>query len=105
MPLSSSRWRRVSESAYAWEREALEYLGEQLPNQEPLRMWSNFEFVSNDGHVNEVDALILTAKGLFLVEIKSRPARKLAGDAYTWSWTDGPRTVETDNPLLLTDRK
>jgi hypothetical protein len=68
-------------------------------------MWSNFEFISNDGHINEVDALILTSKGLFLVEIKSRPARRLTGDAYAWSWLDGSRTVETDNPVILTDRK
>lgn len=68
-------------------------------------MWSNFEFVSNDGHISEVDALVLTSKGLFLVEIKSRPARRLVGDAYTWSWVDGSRTVETDNPVIPTDRK
>src|SRR4051812_46054358 len=105
MPLSSSRWRRVSESAYAWEREALDYLAEQLPNQEPIRMWSNFEFVSNDGHVNEIDALILTGKGLFLVEIKSRPAKTLSGDAYTWTWQDGSRVSESDNHVILIDRK
>src|SRR5262249_62307754 len=67
--------------------------------------WSNFEFVSNDGHVNEVDALILTAKGLFLVEIKSRPAKTLSGDAYAWTWQDGARVSESDNHVILTDRK
>ena len=105
MPLAPARWRKVSDSAYPWEREALEFLAARLPNREPVRVWSNFEFVSNDGHVNEVDALVLTAKGLFLVEIKSRPARKLTGDAYAWAWTDGARAVHTDNPLVLTDRK
>src|SRR2546430_8047390 len=54
-------------------------------------MWSNFEFISNDGHINEVDALVLTSKGLFLIEIKSRPARRLTGDSYAWSWLDGSR--------------
>jgi hypothetical protein len=97
MPLSPSRWRRVSDSDFPWEREALQFLADHLPNQEPVRMWSNFEFISNDGHINEVDALILTAKGLFLVEVKSRPAKRLAGDAFNWSWTDGGRTIETDN--------
>lgn len=105
MPLPPARWRRPSESEFPWEREALEFLAEHLPNQEPVRMWSNFEFLSNDGHVNEIDALILTAKGLFHVEIKSRPARRLGGDAYTWSWTDAGRAVEADNPLIPTDRK
>jgi Nuclease-related domain len=105
MALPPSRWRRVSESEFPWERDALQWLADQLPNQEPTRMWSNFEFISNDGHINEVDALILTAKGLFLVEIKSRPAQRLSGDAYAWSWVDGGRIVETDNPLVPTDRK
>lgn len=105
MPVSAPRWRRVTESQYPWEREALEFLAEHLPGQEPVRLWSNFEFVSHDGYVSEVDALVLTAKGLFLVEIKSRPARRLTGDAYTWSWVDGPSAVETDNPVVATDRK
>jgi Nuclease-related domain len=105
MPITPSRWRKVSESEYPWEREALEFLAEQLPGQDPVRMWSNFEFISNDGHINEVDALILTGKGLFLVEIKSRPARRLTGDAYTWSCKDGSRTVESDNVVIPTDRK
>ena len=105
MPLAPPRWRRVSESQFPWEREALEYLGRELPNAEPVRMWSNFEFVSADGHINEVDALVLTSKGLFLIEIKSRPARTLAGDAYAWTWIDGARRVESENPLILADRK
>lgn len=105
MPLTAPRWRRVTESQFPWEREALEFLAEHLPGQEPVRLWSNFEFVSNDGYVNEVDALVLTTKGLFLVEIKSRPARRVSGDAYTWTWGDGPSAVETDNPLIPTDRR
>jgi hypothetical protein len=105
MPLTAPRWRRVTESQYPWEREAIEFLATHLPGHEPVRLWSNFEFVSNDGYVNEVDALVLTAKGLFLVEIKSRPARRVSGDAYAWTWGDGPSAVETDNPLIPTDRK
>src|SRR5580765_8022656 len=105
MPITPSRWRKVSDSEFPWEREALEFLAHELAGQEPVRMWSNFEFISNDGHIGEVDALILTSKGLFLVEIKSRPARRLTGDSYAWSWLDGARAVETDNPLIPTDRK
>lgn len=105
MPLSPARWRKASESEFPWERDALQYLADQLPDREPVRLWSNFEFVSADGHLNEVDALVLTSKGLFLIEIKSRPARRLSGDAYTWTWVDGTRSIETDNPLVLADRK
>lgn len=105
MPLTPPRWRKVAESEFPWEREALEFLAQGLPGAEPVRMWSNFEFVSSDGHINEVDALVLTGKGLFLIEIKSRPARTLTGDAYAWTWIDAARRIETDNPLILADRK
>jgi hypothetical protein len=33
-----------------------------------IRAWANFEFIDDDGKVNEVDALILSPGGLFLVE-------------------------------------
>ena len=73
MPLSSHRWRAITESEFPWEREALDYLKEELPDQEPFRAWSNFEFISDDERIYEVDLLVLTRKGLFFVEIKSRP--------------------------------
>ena len=37
MPLSPNRWRTISESEFPWEREALDYLREALPDQEPFR--------------------------------------------------------------------
>lgn len=58
----------MSESEFPWEREALEFLAQELPAEEPVRMWSNFEFVSNDGQIGAVDALILTRKGMAVAE-------------------------------------
>ena len=69
------RWQALAESSYPWEQDALLYLRERLPDQEPIRAWANAEFLSLDGRMNEVDLIVLTAKGLFLVEIKSRPGR------------------------------
>lgn len=74
MALSSNRWTVISPSEYQWERDALEYIRESLPDNESYRAWSNFEFISDDGSINEVDLLIATPCGLFLIEIKSRPA-------------------------------
>ena len=74
------RWTAVSESAYAWEAEAIDWLRDRLPDSEAYRGWSNLEFVAQDGSVNEVDALIMTPTKLLLVEIKSRPG-KVEGDA------------------------
>ncbi len=104
MALGTGRWHVISESAYAWEREALEWLREHLPNHDPWHVWTNFEFIDDDGRVNEVDALVMAPAGMFLVEIKSRPG-ELRGDAHTWVWNTDGREFSVDNPRLLTDRK
>jgi serine/threonine protein kinase len=98
------RWTVVSPSAYEWEREALEFLREHLPDHDPWRAWSNLEFVDDDGRVNEVDLLVLTPNGLVLVEIKSRPGT-IHGDPHSWSWITDGRRATYDNPLLLANRK
>ncbi|MGY1621049.1 BREX system serine/threonine kinase PglW [Geodermatophilus sp. SYSU D00965] len=103
MRSDSPRWTQVTPSAFAWEREALEHVKALLPDAEPYRAWANFEFVADDGTVNEVDLLVACPRGLYLVEIKSRPGR-LTGDAGTWTWR-GERTRTDDNPLLLANRK
>lgn len=104
MTLSESRWQAIHPSSFPWEREALEFVRQHLPDRSPYRAWSNFEFVAQDGSINEVDLLVLGAEALFLVEIKSRPG-EVRGDAGTWTWSDAGRTRTLDNPLLLADRK
>ncbi|MEF8723740.1 MAG: BREX system serine/threonine kinase PglW [Candidatus Accumulibacter delftensis] len=104
MPMSLSRWQAVAQSQFAWEREALDWLRKQLPDREPWHAWTNFEFIDEEGKVNEVDALILTPAGLFLIEIKSRPG-VVAGDAHTWLWVTDGRERACDNPLILANRK
>jgi Nuclease-related domain len=102
--MRTGRWTAVSQSAFEWEREALDFLRQHLPDREPWRAWSNFEFIDDEGRVNEVDVLVLTPAGLVLVEVKSRPGT-LRGDAYSWTWTIEGRQVTTDNPLPLANRK
>jgi serine/threonine protein kinase len=97
-------WIAVTEPAFPWEREALSYIRQRLPAQEPFRAWSNFEFVADDGSINEVDLLVVSLYKLYLVEIKSRPGR-VSGDAGTWTWHHAGRVYADDNPLLLTNRK
>src|ERR1035441_8101611 len=105
MPLSPQRWKRVTESAFPLEAEALEYLRTALPDCDPYYGWTNFSFIADDGTVNEVDALIATPRGLFLVEIKSDDG-ELRGDRGPWTYhkTNG-RQKTVDNPLLNADRK
>ncbi|MGK7952972.1 MAG: BREX system serine/threonine kinase PglW [Xenococcaceae cyanobacterium] len=100
-----SNWIRVSESRFPWEREALEFIRQQFPSHSPYLAWSNFEFIANDGSINEVDLLVFTPQGFFLIEIKSRPGR-LTGDAGTWTWrTSDNKVLTTDNPLIATNNK
>lgn len=104
MQLSSKRWTSVTPSEFPWEQEALDHLRQALPDHEPYRAWTNFELIADDGSISEIDALVLTSQGLFLVEIKSHPGA-LSGDAGTWTWRHEGRTRTFDNPRLLADRK
>jgi serine/threonine protein kinase len=100
----SQRWMAVTEPQFPWERAALDYVRERFPDQPPFRAWSNFEFIAEDGSINEVDLLVVSLYKIYLVEIKSRPGR-VSGDAGTWTWQDEGRLYTDDNPLLLANRK
>jgi serine/threonine protein kinase len=102
--MKSPKWIAITQSAFLWEREALDFLRSHLPDHEPWRAWANFEFIDDEGRVNEVDLLVLTPAGLVLVEIKSRPGT-VEGDASSWKWITEGRPIEVDNPLPLANRK
>jgi nuclease-like protein len=102
--MMSQRWMAVTEPQFPWERDALTYLRERLPDQDPFRAWSNFEFIAEDGSINEVDLLVVSLYRIYLVEIKSWPGC-VSGDAGTWTWQHEGRLLTEDNPLLLADRK
>ena len=97
-------WITVTESRYPWERDALDFVRDRWPDHEPYRAWANFEFIALDGSINEVDLLLLTPMGLFLVEVKSRPGR-VFGDPGTWTWDTEGRLVTAANPLLSANLK
>jgi hypothetical protein len=65
----------------------------------------NFSFIADDGAVNEVDALVATPRGLFLIEIKSDEG-ELRGDRGAWTYhKPNGRHKTVDNPLINADRK
>ncbi|MFN9668720.1 MAG: BREX system serine/threonine kinase PglW [Pseudanabaena sp.] len=101
---SSSNWVTVTESNFPWEKEAIEYVRQHFPTYEPYRAWSNFEFIASDGSINEVDLLVFTPQGVFLVEIKSHQGR-LSGDTGTWQWENNGKSRIYDNPLILANSK
>jgi len=100
----ATNWTTVAESKFPWERDALDFLRERFPSHDPYRAWSNFEFIADDGSINEVDSLLFTPQGFFLVEIKSRPGR-LFGDAGTWTWEMDGKLSTDDNPLIAANLK
>ena len=100
----AKNWITVAESSFPWERDALDFVRSQFPTHEPYRAWSNFEFIADDGSINEVDLLVFTPQGFFLIEIKSRLGR-LRGDAGTWTWETEGKLATVDNPLILANNK
>ncbi|MEX1223675.1 MAG: BREX system serine/threonine kinase PglW, partial [Pirellulales bacterium] len=100
----ANNWTTAAESKFPWERDALDYLRSNFPSHDPYRAWANFEFIADDGSINEVDLLVFTPQGFFLIEIKSRPGR-LFGDAGTWTWETDGRLSTVDNPLIAANLK
>jgi len=101
---ANPRWKAISPSQFPWEQDALDYIRRRMPEREPFRAYSNFEFIADDGSINEVDLLFVGRHTIFLVEVKSRPG-EVGGDSHTWSWRDAGREYLDDSPLLLTHRK
>ena len=102
--MKPDRWTEITPSEYAWEHEALEYLKARLPDGEPFRAWSNFEFIAGDGSINEVDLLVVSLHKVYLVEIKSWSGT-ISGDSSTWRREVDGREFLLDSPLLLANRK
>ncbi|MEN9841086.1 MAG: system serine/threonine kinase PglW, partial [Verrucomicrobiota bacterium] len=101
---SSKNWIAVSPSRFSWEQDALDFVHETFAAHPNYFAWSNFEFIASDGTMNEVDLLVASPWGVFLIEIKSRPG-KLSGDNYNWTFEHEGRRVTDDNPLSLANRK
>lgn len=105
MAAGDSRWHVVHPSAHAHEQQALDLLRAHLPDSPPFRAWSNFEFIAEDGSINEVDALIVSSDRIYLVEIKHW-AGHISGNQNSWLIrSPSGRERYEENPLLLANRK
>ena len=73
---------------------------------EPYRAWSNFEFIAEDGAIYEVDLLVVSPKGFFLIEIKSRGnAVGTHGDYRLSVQAGGPGDLGAHQAALSLDRQ
>ena len=97
-------WKTITRSQFPWEQEALDFIFERFPAQDTYRAWANFEFIADDGSINEVDLLVVCPQGVFLIEIKSRPGI-LTGDVRDWVWDHEGRRRTDENPVILANRK
>ncbi len=70
---------------HTWERQAIEFIKSALPNENPYFLWGLVEIVEPSGRRHEVDALVLGHNALYLIEIKSHPAR-FAGNGINWTY-------------------
>ena len=102
--MESPRWTIVTHSQFEWERRGLDFIRKGLPDHDPYRAWANFEFQTRDGAIYEVDLLVLTKQGFWLVECKAWSGR-IWGDSGTWTRSQDGRLHSEDNPVLLANRK
>lgn len=95
----------VHPSGYAHEQAALDLLREHMPDAPPFRAWSNFEFIAEDGSINEVDALVVSSDRIYLIEIKHWSGH-ISGNQNSWAIRSPTgRERYEENPLLLANRK
>jgi hypothetical protein len=105
MPLSKNRVLADGATPHPWEREAIEFLKQALPDSEPYRLWALVDLVDPTGRRHEIDALVLGYHALYLVEIKSHPG-KISGDAIDWVFElPGGRRSLRENPMKATALK
>ena len=102
--MESPRWTIITPSQYEWERRGLDFIKAGLPDHDPYLAWANFEFQTSDGAIYEVDLLVLTKMGFWLVESKAWEGR-IWGDSGTWTRSHDGKVHSEDNPVLLANRK
>jgi serine/threonine protein kinase len=101
----SPRWEQINPSSFEHEKDGLRELASYLPDADPYHVWANIEFVAGDGSINEVDALVLTPSGLFVLELKHWQG-ELRGDGNQWvRRAPNSRLIPEDNPYVLANRK
>jgi serine/threonine protein kinase len=105
MALSKARY-EIGTTHYAYERAAVQFLVDALPDRAPYHLFALKDLATADGRRYEIDAIVVAPKAVFLVEIKSHPAH-FKGDMVDWrvEWKDGRLPSFIENPVRLTATK
>ena len=106
MALSPGRRIRAAETEFPWERGAIDFVVDALPDSDPHTAWELCElFDPGTGRLYEIDLMVLSRSGLFLIEIKSHRG-ELTGDQQDWTFTeDNGKRRYLDCPYPTTNHK
>ena len=63
-----SNWITITESRFSWEQDALTFIQQQFPPYDSYQAWANLEFIALDGSINEIDLLVFSPQGFFVIE-------------------------------------
>jgi serine/threonine protein kinase len=106
--LPQTRILREGKTHYAWEREAIEFVKQCLPNREPYHLLALFEVPDGStSRLYEIDLLVIGYSAIYLIECKGHPGL-IEGDARDWYWTPGTGEKKRyfgEPPLRLTNHK
>lgn len=101
----SPQWRQMGPPASPAEQRALDMLRDLLPEAPTTQAWANLQVVDLNGRLDEIDVVLLTRAGLFVLELKGWHGT-IAGDQQHWRITRPNRPDEVvRNPRLLTTSK
>jgi serine/threonine protein kinase len=100
------RFQVLGTTPHRHEEEALAWLEAALPGYAPYSTWAPFSFQTDDGRRYEVDALVLTPRCLYVLELKAWRGSVVDGDARTLTTSSTTRGREVEeHPLALLEKK
>lgn len=102
MKADSPNWVVMGEPVTPAEAAGLDALRELLPDNGSVKAWVNLTFLDTSGRSGEIDVLLLTMKGLFVVELKGWHST-VTGNQQRWWVGNDPRPRK--NPVLVQDAK
>lgn len=100
-------WAVLGEPASPAEQAALNAFRTALPNDGTTRAWANLTFVDAKGRTGEIDVLLLSPVGFFLVELKGWHG-EITGNTQRWQQRNqvtGAVFRDHPNPYLAADSK
>ncbi len=98
--MTSRRWTLVGSTERPWEREAIDFVLGQIPDQDPFHARALVDIrVPATGAVHDLDLIIVGASAVYLAELRNYPGR-LEGDDLVWRWTSPEGRVQhLEHPL------